>query len=81
MTNNLWDTLQTGCPASATAAYEKKPVCSDPLLVGESNINAINPGLTSGSPAIGAGLAISGITTDYNGSTRPNPPALGAFEF
>jgi hypothetical protein len=81
MTNNLWDTLQTGCPASATAAYEKKPVCSDPLLVGESNINAINPGLTSRSPAIGAGLAISGITTDYNGSTRPNPPALGAFEF
>jgi hypothetical protein len=81
ITNNLWDTMRTGCPQSATAAYERNPVCSDPLLVGESNINAINPNLTSTSPAIGAGAAISGITTDYNGTTRSNPPTLGALQF
>jgi hypothetical protein len=81
ITNNLWDTMRTGCPQSATATYERNPVCSDPLLVGESNINALNPNLTSTSPAIGAGAAISGITTDYNGTTRSNPPTLGALQF
>jgi hypothetical protein len=50
-------------------------------MVGESNIDAINPSLESNSPAIGAGIAIGGLTTDYNGSTRPNPPALGALEY
>jgi hypothetical protein len=81
LTNNLWNTMRTGCPQSASAAYEKNPACGDPLMVGESNIDAINPSLESNSPAIGAGIAIGGLTTDYNGSTRPNPPALGALEY
>ena len=55
-------------------------MCVRPLLVGESNIDAINPSLTSTSPAIGAGVSITGITTDYNGVTRPNPPSIGAQE-
>jgi IPT/TIG domain-containing protein len=35
--------------------------------------------LTSGSPAIGAG--ITEATADFNGVPRPNPPAIGAFEY
>jgi hypothetical protein len=74
---NLWNTMHTGCPDGALPG-ETNYVCADPLLVGESNIDAINPALTSTSPAIGAGTAITGITTDYNGVTRPNPPSIGA---
>jgi hypothetical protein len=80
VTNNLWDTMATGCPSNATLGYERNYICSDPLLVGESDINAINANLTSTSPAIGAGVAISGISTDYNGTTRTNPPDVGAFQ-
>jgi Putative Ig domain len=77
--NNLWSTMRTGCPDSAIPG-ETNYVCADPLLAGESNIDAINPSLTSASPAIGAGTPISGITTDFNGVTRPNPPSIGAQE-
>jgi hypothetical protein len=34
----------------------------------------------SGSPAIGHGIPVSGITTDYYGKARPNPPSIGAVE-
>jgi len=79
--HNLWNTMNTGCPdVSISGGVEKIYTCGDPDLVGESNINAINPNITSSSPAINSGIAISGITTDYNGNTRPNPPAIGATE-
>jgi hypothetical protein len=55
-------------------------VCADPLLAGESNIDAINPTLTPTSPAIGAGISITGITMDLNNVTRPSPPSIGAQE-
>ncbi|MBB5329668.1 hypothetical protein HDF14_003290 [Edaphobacter lichenicola] len=79
--HNLWSTMNTGCPdVSVGGSYEKIYTCGDPDLVGESNINAINPNITSSSAAINSGIAISGITTDYNGNTRANPPAIGAME-
>jgi len=37
--------------------------------------------LTSGSFAIGAGVAVEGITTDQRGTDRLNPPTIGAYEF
>jgi hypothetical protein len=37
-------------------------------------------GCTGASPAIGAGIAVTGMTTDFNGVTRPNPPTIGANE-
>jgi len=77
--HNLWNTMATGCPDSPIAT-EKIYTCGDPDLVGESNINAINPNLNASSPANGSGIAISGITTDFNGTTRPNPPAIGAMQ-
>jgi hypothetical protein len=77
--HNLWSTMDEGCPDSVIG-IEKIYTCADPGLVSESNINAINPNLTSSSAAINSGIAISGITTDFNGKTRANPPAIGAIE-
>lgn len=63
---------------------------------GESNALCTTPGLTdqtwhtygygnvtpaSGSSAVvGAGVAVSGITIDFIGATRHNPPTIGAYE-
>jgi hypothetical protein len=80
VSNNLWYSMNTGCPDSGNAPYETVFTCGDPLLKGESNVDAINPMLNPGSPAIGAGFTIPGITTDYQGKTRPAPPSIGAME-
>lgn len=37
--------------------------------------------LTSGSPCKGAGVAISGLTTDYAGIAWGSPPSMGAYEY
>jgi hypothetical protein len=76
--NNLWFNMRNGCPDPSTG--ETNYVCANPLLVNPA-INSIDPHLQSGSPAIGVGITISGVTTDYDGDTRPNPPAIGAFEY
>jgi len=50
---------------------------SDPLFV-----NPISDfRLQAGSPAISAGINISGITTDYNGVAYNSTPSIGAFEY
>jgi len=78
---NLWNTMDTGCPdSSIPSSPETNYQCGDPSLVGESNINAINPNITTSSAAYHQGTPISGITTDYNGNSRPNPPSIGGFE-
>jgi len=37
--------------------------------------------LQSSSPMIGTGTMISGLTFDHDGLLRPNPPAIGGYEF
>ncbi len=37
--------------------------------------------LQNGSPAIGAGVAMPGLTYDIDGRIRPNPPSIGAYEY
>jgi uncharacterized repeat protein (TIGR02059 family) len=48
------------------------------------NPNFVSPGsdfhLVTGSPAIGKGLAVSGMSTDFTGSSVKNPPSIGAYE-
>ena len=58
-------------------------ICVDPLLADESwhQYGFGDFSLTSGSPARGAGAAISGITTDYNNYARATPPSMGALEY
>ena len=50
-------------------------IVTDPLF--NSNTNLIPQ---PGSPVLGAGTAIGGITIDYLGTTRNNPPTIGAYE-
>jgi uncharacterized repeat protein (TIGR02059 family) len=49
-----------------------------------ANPSFISPGsdfhLLAGSPATGKGLAISGMATDFTGSSVKNPPSIGAYE-
>ena len=64
-------------------------ICSDPRLLNEppqqawtspSFLDNLDFHPASGSPANGRGIALSGVTTDYYGSVRPNPPSVGAVE-
>jgi hypothetical protein len=64
-------------------------ICADPLLASEPAQGTIPPESTldnfnfhpsTGSLAIGAGVAVPGVTLDYYGVTRPNPPSIGAVE-
>jgi len=48
---------------------------ADPRFVSSSDFH-----LQTGSPAIGKGLVISGLTTDCAGNAVKNPPSLGAYE-
>ena len=41
--------------------------------------NSTSP-CTGASPVIHTGTAVSGLTTDFFGATRPNPPSIGAVE-
>lgn len=80
VSNNAWYHMGnsgTTCPAGAG---ETNYVCGDPLFTAESDINSMNVAPTASSPLRGAGIAISGITTDYNGNLRPNLPSIGALE-
>jgi hypothetical protein len=84
-TNNVEYGMRNGdCPNGG-----KGNICRDPQLVGEpanrtlpaeSTLDNFNFRPTSGSPANGRGIAVSGVTTDYHGSARPNPPSIGAVE-
>ena len=54
----------------------------------DANSKSINPGFLSttdlhptASDFDGAGIAVTGITTDYAGILRGNPPDIGAYEF
>jgi hypothetical protein len=46
----------------------------------ETDLDSFNFAPSSGSPANGAGVAVPGLTTDFNGNLRPNPPSIGAIE-
>jgi hypothetical protein len=49
-------------------------------LASEAQLDKFNFHPTSSSPANGHGTAVSGITADYYGKARPNPPSIGAVE-
>jgi len=64
-------------------------ICSDPRLVNQppqqgwtnqTFLDNFNFSPRSDSPAIKHGTPINGITTDYYGTPRPNPPTIGAVE-
>ena len=76
------------CPAGTFA----NEVCTNPVLTTQLsiaaplanenfNFGAFNPLLPVGSPSIGAGIAITGLTTDFNNNPWNSPPSNGAYEF
>ncbi len=72
---------------------ETASVCTDPHLAGEpvftghvpiaeTAFDTVNFALTSASTnAIGTGVSIPGVTTDYNGATRTIPTTIGALVY
>lgn len=84
--HNIFYRTRTGyCPSPLQAG---ESCTEDPLFISEpaspisaeSDLDGFNFKPSSSSPAAGAGVAIPGLTTDYNGTTRPNPPSIGAIE-
>jgi hypothetical protein len=89
--HNIEFGMQDGsCPSTANGM-----ICGDPKLVNEpsqtwtseSALDVFNPFVAgnsfypaSGSPLIGAGIHIPGLTTDYYGTTRPTSPSIGGVE-
>ena len=82
-TNNIYFGMGHGFNCSTGFPAEQ---CQDPLFVGEpvftqeSDLDNFNFKISSGSPAVGAGIPIPSLTLDYSGASRPNPPSLGALE-
>jgi hypothetical protein len=76
---NDWYTMRGNtCPQDGN---ETNYQCTDPALLSESDINAIQPPLTAGSTnVIGKGIT-AGPTTDILGNAYANPPSIGAYEF
>jgi hypothetical protein len=67
------DDLTTLADFRSATGYETNGVSADPLVVNAANGDLR---LTSGSPAIDAGIVLSGDSTPYNGTA----PDLGALE-
>jgi hypothetical protein len=79
---------QAGVATESLAGTISSETCNDPRFVGEPEpftdeaaLDAYNFNLSSGSPAIGAGIPVSGLTTDYYGIIVPSPPSLGAIQY
>jgi hypothetical protein len=89
--NNIFYGMRStsfNCPTGYPAE-----LCTDPLFANEPTgqganftelqLENFNFNLSSGSPAKGAGLSISGVPNlllDYNGVNRSNPPSIGAVQ-
>lgn len=75
---------KSSCPNNTPGITETNAFCSTPQLndisFHQTEFGNTQPS-SSTSNVLGKGVTISGITTDYNGVTRPSPPAAGAFEF
>lgn len=83
--NNLWyDAVNAGDPRPANAVGTND-VTDDPLLVNsnaslESSLNTNNFELTSSSPAINAGVSVTGVTSDLLQRSYVGNPDIGCLE-
>jgi hypothetical protein len=93
--NNIYYGMGHGftCPSnytSAGAGTGTSEKCTSPLLINqptgtggnfvETELDNFNFDITPGSPAVGTGLFLPGLTVDYTGAARGNPPSIGAYE-
>jgi len=78
--NLYYDFRGSTCPSTYAAELCSNPTLTDqPPYTQESDLDAIDFHLAAGSPAIGAGTPISGLTTNHDGTAYANPPNLGAY--
>lgn len=68
-TNSNWSSMK-----SSTGWQSHEPGIVNPLFVSTTDLH-----LQPGSPAIGAGIAIPEIVTDYEGNPYTNPPNIGCY--
>jgi hypothetical protein len=80
--HNIYYNMRS-CPSGSAERCVNPKIADMPQWNGEASLDAINFQLTSGSPARGAGVAIPGLTGDFNGTQRPehSPYDIGAFQF
>jgi len=71
--NNLW--------YSERVPHSVAPVTQYGMIANPRFISTTDYHLQNGSPAIGAGIAITGLTRDFDGALRSNPLAIGAYEY
>jgi hypothetical protein len=60
----------------ATSYFSRDNLILDPLFLSSSDFH-----LQPGSPAIGKGLKIDGLTRDHDGNALKDPPCIGAYEY
>ncbi len=60
---------------SAIGWQAHDPGFADPMFVSSTDLH-----VQEGSPAIGAGVQVPGVITDFEGNYYNNPPSIGAFE-
>lgn len=78
VSNDWWNNGVPGV-GTHTSSFSLDPLFTSPST---SYGGASGFELTSSSPCINAGVAISDVTTDFNGNARnPITPTIGAFEF
>ncbi len=82
--NNLTynGTIASSFPSGVTFSSNKDN--TDPLFVsnGSAAYDSTDPDvrLRTGSPALGAGVTLNGLTVDFTGAARPSPPSIGAYD-
>lgn len=78
--NNVQFQTDNACPDTGMTFA----ICVAPQVVDVTwhDFGTTNVTPSSGSAnVVGAGVAVTGLTTDFAGVTRPNPPSIGALEF
>jgi parallel beta-helix repeat protein len=79
--SNLWSQSPQALARSSTDIITQNPGLVDPNhLVSAGNVLASWYKLTNVSPAINAGTYLSQVASDYAGTTRTNPPDIGAYQ-
>ena len=76
----LWTGSHNGMFDNVTNYSNVNPSTGDVLADPQFVDAPTDLGLEPDSPMIGAGVAISGLDTDFTGATRSDPPSIGAYE-